>query len=99
MFSEIKREPRLIEKDLESKVSQNEWDTHEDPFNKSNKKYVKNKPKNSVHPVNNEKNQKKKPHQNFETPISDKTERSNTSLASDLTKNSRSDNIDGTNRK
>lgn len=94
-FSEIKLEPRLMEKDVESKISYNEWDSPEDRLHMTLKKPV-NKIKPKIEPkfINNDPPQNEEMLNKFETNNSQKTERSNTSMASDLTKNSRSEGFD-----
>jgi hypothetical protein len=87
---EINNEPRLIERDYECKVSYNEWEYTDDYLDSSFKNNRYNNPKNGYKKHKNVPYRDKKL-QKFETTTSQKTDKSNTSMASEKTKNSRSE--------
>jgi hypothetical protein len=87
---EINNEPRLIERDYECKVSYNEWEYTDDYLDSSFKNNRYNNPKNGYKKHKNVPYRDRKI-QKFDTTASQKTDKSNTSLASEKTKNSRSD--------
>lgn len=90
-LSEIKVEPKLMDKDVDTKASHNEWEAEEVPFSLLPKPQNLNVPDlNEVKALGGQAAEEpRNKTENFNSTYSQKTEKSTASFGSDLTKNSK----------